>query len=257
MSRFDDRTIIITGANGGFGAAAAIAFAAEGARLVLSDLADKPADSLNELDPEAFAYVAGDVTDPALHEKLVTTAIERFGRLDIAVNNAGIAHPQMRIHETPVETARKVIEVDLLGMFHALSAQIPALQAEAKQHDGCAIVNIASAAGLGGAPGLGIYAAAKHGVIGLTKTASAENARRGIRVNAICPAYARTPMAMEEIMRADLPQAEAEAHMARGVPMARLGEVSEIVTAILFAADPANGFMTGQAIAVDGGIGAI
>ncbi|MCP1200338.1 SDR family NAD(P)-dependent oxidoreductase [Notoacmeibacter sp. MSK16QG-6] len=257
MNRFENRVVILTGANGGFGAAAAKAFAAEGTRLVLSDLAEEPAEALTGLDPDRFVYVSGDVTEPTLHQELVATAKDRFGRLDIAVNNAGIAHPHYRMHEIPADMARKVIDIDLMGVFHALCAQIPALQNEAKAHDGCAIVNIASVAGLGGAPGLGIYAAAKHGVVGMTKTAAAENARRGIRINAVCPAFSRTPMAVDEIARSDLPTAEAETFMTRGVPMARLAEVSEVIAAILFAADPANGFMTGQAIAVDGGIGAI
>ena len=257
MNRFEGRTVIVTGANGGFGAAAAKAFADEGARLVLSDLAHEPAEALQAIETDAFVYLSGDVTDPALHRTMVETAKQTFGRLDIAVNNAGIAHSHARLHEIPEDLARRVVEIDLMGVFHALTAQIPALLAEAKGHDGCAIVNLASVAGLGGAPGLGIYAAAKHGVIGLTKTAAAENARKGIRVNAVCPAFARTPMALQEIARSDRPQAEAEAFMTRGVPMGRLGEISEVVAAILFAADPANGFMTGQSIAVDGGIGAI
>ncbi|OXT00737.1 oxidoreductase [Notoacmeibacter marinus] len=257
MNRFENRTIIVTGANGGFGTAAAKALAAEGALLVLSDLAGEPSEALAELEPDRFAYVSGDVTEPSLHDTLVTVAKERFGRLDIAINNAGIAHSYSRLEDIPADLARKVVEVDLMGVFHALAAQIPALQAEAKTRNGCAIVNIASVAGLGGAPGLGVYAAAKHGVVGLTKTAAAENARRGIRVNAVCPAFARTPMALDEIARSGQPEAEAEAFMTRGVPMGRLGEVSEVVAAILFAADPANGFMTGQAIAVDGGIGSI
>ncbi|RLQ88485.1 SDR family NAD(P)-dependent oxidoreductase [Notoacmeibacter ruber] len=255
--RFEGRVVIVTGANGGFGSAVARKLASEGAWLVLSDLADEPAEALSDLDDSSFVYQPGDVTDPAVHHRLIDFAKERYGRLDIAINNAGIAHGHHRLHEIPGDLARKVIEVDLMGVFHALAAQIPALQAEAKAHDGCSIVNVASVAGLGGAPGLGIYAAAKHGVIGLTKTAAAENARKGVRVNAVCPAFARTPMALGEIARSNLPADEAEAFMARGVPMARLAEVDEIVTAILFAADPANGFMTGHAVAIDGGIGAI
>lgn len=120
-----------------------------------------------------------------------------------------------------------------------------------------AIVNISSVAGLGGAPRLAIYSAAKHGVVGLTRTAAAEYAAKGIRVNAICPSFARTDMVTDMLSLSPADQEKAEAELTRGVPMKRLAEVDEVVTAVLFAADPANSFMTGQAIGIDGGIAAL
>ena len=204
--RFEGLTVLITGATGGFGAVSAKMFAAEGARLVLSD-----------------------------HPST----------------------PLARLEEVEEARARLVFEVDLWAVWKAMAAQIPAMDTRQGGRGG-AIVNIASLAGIAGAPMISVYSAAKHGVIGLTKSAAAENARRGIRVNAICPAFAKTPIVMQGAVRAMMDkgstQEEAEAYVSRGVPMRRLGTPEEVCQAILWAADPANGFMTGQAIAIDGGV---
>lgn len=248
---FEGKTILITGAAAGLGEAAADTFAQGGARLLLSDLSPGVEDVARRLDAD---WMIADAAKPEDHRALVARAVEIGGRLDVALNNAGIAHPPMRIEQTPEDLARRVIEVDLLGMFWALQAQIPQLQ---QQHraDGSSscIVNVASIAGLVAAPTLGIYAAAKHGVSGLTRTAAIENARRGIRVNAICPAFTRTSM-VDDIIGAAPDPAAATAELTRGVPMRRLAEREEIVTAILFAANPQNSFMTGQTLALDGGV---
>ena len=248
---FEGKTVLITGAAAGLGEAAAEAFAARGARLLLSDLSPAVEDVAKRLGAE---WMIADAAKPADHKALVAKAVEIGGRLDVALNNAGIAHPPMRIEQTPEDVARRVIEVDLLGMFWALQAQLPQMQQQFKADRSTAcIVNLSSIAGLVAAPTLGIYAAAKHGVSGLTRTAALENARRGIRVNAICPAFTRTKMVADVIGMAP-DAAAAEAELTRGVPMKRLGEREEIVTAILFAADSANSFMTGQTIALDGGV---
>lgn len=255
--RFDGLAVLITGATGGFGRLAVAAFAEEGARLVLSDRAPAPLESLAQtLDAECVT-LAGDVADPALHRDLVALAEDSFGGLDVAVNNAGIAHPAARLEDISDEDARAVIEIDLLAVFYAMKAQIPAMTAHAARTGrGAAIVNIASVAGLAGAPTISVYSAAKHGVVGLTRSAAAENARRGLRVNAVCPAFARTPMVEAGLLSGE-DQAEAERRLTRGVPMRRVADPAEIIPAILFAADPANSFMTGQALAPDGGITAI
>ncbi|MEM9197546.1 MAG: SDR family NAD(P)-dependent oxidoreductase [Pseudomonadota bacterium] len=257
MSRFAEKTVLITGAAGGFGALAAESFASEGARLVLSDLdATGLAALADRLTAAGHSVVqeAGSVADPALSHRLVALARDRFGRLDIAVNNAGIVNPPAKTPLIAEKTARAVIEIDLLGVFWALQAQLPVMEAQHRDSGaGGVIVNIASVAGLIGSPTLSIYAAAKHGVVGLTRTAAIEYARRGIRVNAICPAFARTAMVDQTLAMAP-DRAAAEAELVRGVPMRRIGEAAEIVQAILWAADPANSFMTGQALAIDGGI---
>lgn len=260
MKRFEGLSVLITGATGGFGVATARRMAAEGARLVLSDLSEPAlADLAASLDAEAIV-AAGDVSDPALHRHLVGAAVDAWGGLDVAINNAGIAHPHARLPDLDEATVRRVIEVDLLAVFWAMQAQIPAMEARYRAEGRpAAIVNIASLAGVAGAPQLSAYAAAKHGVVGMTRSAAAEYARRGIRVNAICPAFARTPM-VEKGLLADAQggdMAAAEAHLVRGVPMRRLGTADEVAQAICFAAAPENGFMTGQSLTVDGGVSAV
>lgn len=257
MARFDGRTVLVTGACGGFGRRAAERFAAEGARLVLSDLDPRPLSELADALPVETATLAGDIAEERVSEELVGIAVERFDRLDIAVNNAGIAQDFVRFPLIPSEEARRIVEVDLLGVFYAMKHQLPVMERQnRKTGTGGRIVNIASVAGLSGAPRLAMYSAAKHGVLGLTRSAAAEYATKGIHVNAVCPSFARTEMVTRTLgMSGQAPAAEAE--LTRGVPMKRLAEIDEVVEVILFAADPANAFMTGQALAADGGITAI
>jgi len=237
--------VLITGAAAGLGEGIARAFAAQGAKLVLGDINAGPLAALaTELGADCVTMV-GDVADPAYDKALVELALDRFGRLDAAVNNAGILHEPAFLSDIPEADARRVVEVNLLGVLWAMQAQIPAMESGS-------IVNIASVAGLSGAPRLGAYGAAKHGVVGLTRTAALENARRGIRVNAVCPSFARTAMAGEAQN-----SIAHEAEMTRGIPMRRLASIAEVVRAVLFLADPKNSFMTGQAIGVDGGLAAM
>lgn len=258
MGRFDGATVLITGAAGGLGCGAAKGFATEGARLVLSDIDEKALADLAAILPAETAILAGNVADEKLSDDLVRLAVERFGRLDVAINNAGIVQSFVRLPQVPSDEARRVLEVDLLGVFYAMKHQIPQMERQFKATGkGGAIVNIASVAGLVGAPKLSVYAAAKHGVVGLTKSAAAEYATKGVRINAICPAHTRTAMVDSFVRVSGAPEAEALAELTRGVPMKRVAEVDEITTAVLFAADPANSFMTGHTLAVDGGVGAI
>ncbi|UDL88428.1 SDR family oxidoreductase [Mesorhizobium sp. PAMC28654] len=258
MGRFEGATVLITGAAGGLGNGAAKGFAAEGARLVLSDMNEAALESLAATLGPQTAILAGDISDEKLSEDLVELAVKKFGRLDVAINNAGIVQSFVRLPQVASDEARRVLEIDLLGVFYAMKHQIPRMERQFKATGkGGAIVNIASVAGLVGAPKLSVYAAAKHGVVGLTKSAAAEYATKGVRVNAICPAHTRTAMVAGFVRMSGAPEADALAELTRGVPMKRVGEVDEIVTAILFAADPANSFMTGHALAVDGGVGAV
>jgi NAD(P)-dependent dehydrogenase (short-subunit alcohol dehydrogenase family) len=195
MADFRNRVVILSGATGGFGGAAARFFAKSGARLVLSDL---DADGLEALAAELECEsetCAGDIREPELSERLVDRALSRFGRLDVAINNAGVVHDLMFLPQTPLDVARKIIDVDLMGVFFAMRAQLPAFEKQYRETgEAGAIVNIASVAGVVGAPKLSVYAAAKHGVVGLTRSAAIEYARRGVRVNALCPSFARTAM---------------------------------------------------------------
>jgi len=257
MKRFDGLAVLVTGACGGFGSRAAERFAAEGARLVLSDINAEALDALaGSLNAET-ATLAGDIAEESLSENLVKLAVDKFGRLDIAVNNAGIAQNFVKFPLIPSDEARRIIEVDLLGVFYAMKHQLPVMERQNREGSrGGAIVNIASVAGIAGAPRLAVYSAAKHGVVGLTRSAAAEYATKGIRVNAVCPSFARTAMVTDTLKLAP-DNAAAEADLTRGVPMKRLAEVEEVVEVILFAADPKNSFMTGQTLAADGGITAI
>jgi NAD(P)-dependent dehydrogenase (short-subunit alcohol dehydrogenase family) len=153
MADFQGRAVILTGATGGFGQAAARHFAKAGAKLVLSDLGSDRLDALaDELGGQAIA-VGGDISDPELSERLVKEALSEFGRLDIAINNAGIVHDMMPLPRTPIEEARKVIDIDLMGVFYAMRAQLPALEQRFRETgETGAIVNVASVAGVVGSP---------------------------------------------------------------------------------------------------------
>ncbi|MCO5162439.1 MAG: SDR family oxidoreductase [Mesorhizobium sp.] len=258
MSRFGGLTAIVTGATGGFGRRTAERLAEEGARLVLSDMNEKGLIEFAASLPAPTAVLAGDISDEGLSEGLVNLALERFGSLDIAINNAGIAQSFVKLPQVPSDEARRIIDIDLMGVFYALKHQLPAMERENRASGRLGtIVNIASVAGLAGAPRLSVYAAAKHGVVGLTRSAAAEYATKGIRVNAVCPSFARTAMALDFLKMSPKGVEESAAELTRGVPMRRMAEIDEIVEVILFACDPNNSFMTGQALAVDGGIMAI
>ena len=256
--RFEGLTALVSGATGGFGRRLCQRLAADGARLVLSDVDVGRLDEFAASLPVESAVLAGDISEEALSERLVALAVKRFGCLDIAVNNAGIVQSFVRLPQVPSEEARRIVDVDLMGVFYAMKHQLPQMERQYRQAGrGGAIVNIASVAGLAGAPRLSVYAAAKHAVVGLTRSAAAEYATKGIRVNAVCPAFARTAMVADFIKMTGKCAEEAIADLTRGVPMKRVAEIDEVVEVILFAADPKNSFMTGHALAVDGGIAAI
>ena len=258
--RFDGLTVLITGAAGGFGRSMARKFIAEGANLALSD---HTADGLEELAVELreagadIVTMVQDVTEEATSKEFVELAMNEFGRLDVAINNAGIGHVPAKLADVDSKQAYDTIQVDLMGVFYGMKHQIPVMEQAFDEHGRTSsILNISSLAGIGGAPTISMYSAAKHGVIGLTKSAALEYARRGIRINAICPAFARTPM-VEKDMLGGSTSKEAEEFLVRGIPMRRLASADEITQAMLWACDPENSFTTGQAIAIDGGTSAM
>ena len=256
--RFDGLTVFLSGATGGFGARTAERLAQGGARLVLSDIDPERLEELaGRLDAET-AILAGDVSQEEHLEAVTALAVDRFGTLDIAINNAGVAQSFVKLPSLPSDEARRIIDVDLLGVFYAMKHQLPIMERQNKATGRtAAIVNIASVAGLAGAQRLSVYAAAKHGVIGLTRSAAAEYAQRGIRCNAVCPSFARTNMVGDFVKLRGGSEDDALAELTRGVPMKRVAEIDEVVEVILFAADPKNSFMTGHTLSVDGGIAAI
>ncbi|MGB0498822.1 MAG: SDR family NAD(P)-dependent oxidoreductase [Rubricella sp.] len=247
------QVIQITGAAGGFGTAIAERLADAGAALILSDRNEERLDTLAKRLKAGGATVfaeAVDVSDDAAMRAHLERGTAALGRLSAAINNAGVAHDLAPLHLLEPDQFDRVLRVNARGVFIGMRHQIAAMIATG----GGAILNIASVAGLVGAGTLGGYAASKHAVVGLTRTAADEYARHGIRVNALCPAFAETPMldrmtaAMDDTARGKL--------TAR-IPMRRTGTAAEVADAALWLISPANSFMTGQAIALDGGLSAI
>ncbi|MEM1317771.1 MAG: SDR family oxidoreductase [Pseudomonadota bacterium] len=257
MSGFDGKTVLITGAAGGFGRAMAKRFADAGAKLVLSDYNEHGLGELSATLDTPHWLLAGSVGDEDHCAKTAELAQRETGRLDIAINNAGIGHMPGKAADIDSKQAAMCVQVNLMGVFFGMKHQLPLLLETHKQHGTIGnIVNFASLAGISGAPTLSMYSAAKHGVVGLTKSAALDYARRGVRINALCPAFARTPMVEKGILAGNNTP-EGEAHLTRGIPMKRLAEVEEIVQAVDWLVSDANSFMTGQAVALDGGTSAM
>ena len=258
--RYQDQVVMITGAASGFGRRAAERFAGEGAKLALSDINGaalaETAEELRAGGTEVITDVV-DVADEAQVAAHVTHIVDSFGTLDVALNNAGMGHAMKRVHHLTVEDWDRTMDVNAKGVFLCMKHQIPVMLAAGKG----AILNVASAAGLLGAAQLGAYAAAKHAVVGLTRAAADETARKGLRVNAICPSFSATPlfdeMADAVADRSGATREQAYGHIASRVPMARVSNPVEVVQAMLWICSPENSFMTGQAIAIDGGLTAV
>ena len=247
---FAGQVIAITGAGSGFGKLLAHRLSAAGARLVLSDVNSQAMSQVGyELSGEHHTLTC-DVTREDDVSGMIAAAVEQFGRLDILVNNAGLGSPPKLLTEVTEEELDLNYNVNTKGVFFGIKHGIK--QMIAQDPKGGIILNVSSMAGIGGAPLLGAYAAAKHGVVGLTKTAACEFARHGVRVNAICPYFSPTPLVTQ-----DEDFAARIKGMAANSPMARMGDPEEIVTVMLMLMSPANSFMNGQAIAVDGGMSAI
>lgn len=260
MADFDGKVVQITGAASGFGALAASEFAKEGARLLLSDVNEaglkETADQLESLGVDVIAEVLS-VADDAAMKAHVGAAVDRWGTLDIALNNAGIGNGVVKLQDIPLEDYDRVMEINAKGVFIGMRHQIPVMT---KAHKG-AILNTASAAGLVGSGHLSAYAASKHAVIGMTKAAADEVARYNIRVNAICPSFASTPMVEQmgdQVGEAHgITREEAYSRIASRVPMRRVAEPKEVVQAMVWAVSDGNSFMTGQSISIDGGLTAV
>lgn len=246
---FDGKVALVTGASSGIGLATAQAFARAGARVVLSDLdveqGEAAARSITQEGGTA-KFIACDVSDGAAVAALIQGTVRAYGRLDCAFNNAGISGAQAPTGEYPEEAWNRVIAVNLTGVWLCMKHEITQMLAQG----GGAIVNCASILGHVGFATAPAYVAAKHGVVGLTKTAAIEYATRGIRVNAVCPGFIETPM----LSRAGLTtNAQMRATIEGLHPMKRLGRADEIAAATLFLASPAASFITGQSLLADGG----
>ena len=259
-NRFADQVVMITGAAGGFGAAAAKRFAAEGAALILSDLDKRGLDVVAGECRNMNINVVTDTVDITCENQLVSHiehARSDLGDPTICINNAGIGQTLLPIQDTNADEFDHVMAVNARSVFLCMKHQLPAMIAARSG----AVLNVASAAGLVGAGHMAAYAASKHAVVGLTKSAADEVARHGIRINALCPSFAPTKlfndMADEVGLRHGEDRQAAYARTTARIPMRRLATIDEVVQAMLWACDPANSFMTGQAISIDGGLTAI
>jgi NAD(P)-dependent dehydrogenase (short-subunit alcohol dehydrogenase family) len=241
------KTAIVSGAGSGIGRAVALAYAREGARVVASDISEEGGREtlrlIREAAPGAEAlFVRADASSPEDHETLARTALDRFGGLHIACNNAGIGGELSPVAELSVEGWRRVIEVNLSGVFYAMRAQIPRML----EAGGGAIVNMTSILGQVGTRSAAGYVAAKHGIVGLTRTAALEYASRGVRVNAVGPGYIDTPLL------AGLP-AEARDGLVALHPIGRLGRAEEVAELVVWLSGERASFVTGAYYPVDGG----
>lgn len=241
------KVVLITGAASGIGRATALAFAAQGARIVIGDIGKGAAETVAEIQAAGgeARFVPTDVSDATSVEALVKAAVESHGRIDAAFNNAGVLPPTAELAEMSEADFDRVIAVDLRGVFLCLKYEIRAML----QTGGGAIVNTASVAGVIADPGMSPYVAAKHGVIGLTRAAALDYARSGIRVNALAPGLIRTPMTDRWL--AD--PATTSALMANS-PMGRAAEPEEMAGVVLFLCSPAASFVNGAVYLADGGM---
>lgn len=240
---------LITGGASGIGHATALAFARAGARVAIADVSEAGASAtVSEIEGAGgtATFIRCDVTKAADVEAMIARVVEQFGRLDIAFNNAGIGGAIATTDKYPEDEWARVIAVNLTGVFYCMKYELRQM----KEQGGGTIVNTASAAGLVGAGGLSAYDASKHGVVGLTKSAALENAKRGIRVNAVCPGWVETPML------GDL--GSENANFQEGIvkyhPIGRLGTPEEVAQAVVWLASDAASFVTGTCLSVDGGL---
>jgi NAD(P)-dependent dehydrogenase (short-subunit alcohol dehydrogenase family) len=243
--RFEGKTAFITGAASGIGRATAVAFAAEGARVVVTDRVEaalqETAESVKESGGEVLA-IACDVSKPEEIEAAVAQAVNTFGRIDCAFNNAGVENKATPLHEIELEEWDRILSINLRGTFVCMKHEIAQM---VRQGSGV-VVNTSSGAGIRGVAGGASYAASKHAMIGMTKSAALDYAKQNIRVNCVLPGNIATPM-MDRFTGGDIQKAiDLE-------PVGRLGKPEEIAEAVLWMCSDLGGFVTGASIVVDGG----
>jgi NAD(P)-dependent dehydrogenase (short-subunit alcohol dehydrogenase family) len=241
---------LVTGGGSGIGRATSMLLAERGASVLVADIDTDKAESVAKEITAAGGAASGvgvDVTDEAQVADMVAHAVSTYGGLHIAVNNAGTSGTFASTADVPTDEWRRVIDLNLNGVFLCLRAEIPAML----ESGGGSIINTSSGAGLMGFAGLPAYVASKHAVIGLTRTAALEYVAKGIRINAVCPGTVRTPM-----LAAFTGDEDSLEMMGRAMPIKRLATPEEIAEAIVWLASPSASYVTGTALAVDGGASA-
>ncbi len=243
--RFTNKVVFITGAASGIGRAASIAFASEGARVAILD---RSAEALKEVEGSArkagseVLAISCDVSEPDQVQAAIKQVIETFGRLDVAFNNAGVENKPAPVHEIELAEWDRILGINLRGLFVCMKHEL----AQMVKQGGGVVVNTSSGAGIRGVAGGAAYAASKHAIIGLTRSAALDYAKQGIRVNAVLPGNIETPM-MDRFTGGDIQKAiDLE-------PVGRLGKPEEIAEAVLWMASDLGGFVTGAATVIDGG----
>ncbi|WP_144764968.1 SDR family NAD(P)-dependent oxidoreductase [Curtobacterium sp. 9128] len=247
MSALTGRVALVTGAGLGIGQAVATGLADRGAHVAVVDVdrdaASATADMITMFGGRAIAVVA-DIADEAAVQDAVRRTIEEFGRLDIAINNAGVASTGVDLTEMPADAWERVLRINLTGTFFCLKHEIPALA----RAGGGAIVNVVSGGGLFAIPAAPAYVASKHGVVGLTKVAAVDFARHGVRVNAVAPSMTRTRMFDHVAGSRDAPDIGDAS-----VPLGRLATPEEVAAAVIWLASDEASYVTGTTLSVDGG----
>ncbi len=244
-----NKVALVTGGSSGIGRATALACAREGAKVAVADIVvaggEETAQLVKDAGSEAI-FIKADMTKAADLEAMVNTIVETYGRLDCAHNNAGIEGALGKTANYEEAEWDKVIAIDLTGVWLCMKYEIPAML----KNGAGAIVNTASAAGLIGVPNMPAYAASKHGVVGLTKTAALEYAKAGIRVNCVCPGIIQTPM----VSRLTGERPGMFEKIATAEPIGRVGQPEEIAESVVWLCSDLASFVTGHAMSVDGGI---
>jgi NAD(P)-dependent dehydrogenase (short-subunit alcohol dehydrogenase family) len=247
-SELEGKVGLVTGGTSGIGRETAVLFAKAGAKVVVAGRREAEGNETIELVRAAGGdglFVKSDVSKAAEVETLIQKVVEKFGGLDIAFNNAGIEGVWAPIVRQSEEDWDRIIDINLKGVWLCLKYEIRQML---KQGGGGAIVNMASIIGLIGSAGVAAYSASKHGVIGLTKTAALENAKSGIRINAVCPGFTETPMADRSLRAPAVRKYVLSCH-----PIGRLGKPTEIAEAVVWMCSDRASFMTGQSLVLDGG----
>jgi len=251
--KYKNKIVLITGSGSGIGKAAALAFSKEGGTIIVSDINEinglKTVSEIIKNNGKA-TFFKTDVSNFDMVKNLMDFIIEKYGRLDVAINNAGVGGDFAKITDITLESWDKTMSVNSSGVFYCIKTQIPLMLKQGKG----VILNTSSIAGIRGLPNAIAYSASKHAVIGITKTAAMEYAKNNIRVNAICPVFTVTPMFDPEAM--DKLKEGLSERLKANVPMKRFANVMEQVNTMLWLCSDEASFITGQAISVDGGLSA-